>query len=110
MIDETLKKIEHRIEQISTLGEEKKSELTALFSELKAEVNDLARTDREHAESIARFADLSAHEATRIRKDEALRRLSIEGLSTSVEGFEASHPRLSEVVNSICTTLSNLGI
>jgi len=37
-------------------------------------------------------------------------RLSITGLSRSVEGFEKTHPKLVQAVNSICTTLSNLGI
>jgi hypothetical protein len=36
--------------------------------------------------------------------------LSLKGLSSSVEGFEKSHPQLVQVVNRICTTLSNLGI
>ena len=35
---------------------------------------------------------------------------TIRGLSQSVEGFEESHPKLVQAVNSICTTLSDLGI
>ncbi len=36
--------------------------------------------------------------------------LSIEGLASSVQGFETSHPRLAEIINTFCTMLSNLGI
>jgi len=36
--------------------------------------------------------------------------LSLEGLSSSVEGFEKSHPKLVQIVNAISNTLSNLGI
>ena len=36
--------------------------------------------------------------------------LSLEGLTSSVEGFEATHPRLVQIVNSISTILANMGI
>jgi hypothetical protein len=36
--------------------------------------------------------------------------ISVKGLRSSVAGFEKSHPRLAQVVNSISNTLSNLGI
>jgi hypothetical protein len=71
---------------------------------------ELSKTEAEHAESIARFAALSAHEATRREKRPDLQQISIDGLTTSVEGFEATHPRLVEIVNSFCVLLSNLGI
>ena len=35
---------------------------------------------------------------------------ALEGLKTSVEGFEASHPRLVEIVDRLAITLSNMGI
>jgi len=34
----------------------------------------------------------------------------LQGLSTSAKGFESSHPKLVGIVNSICNTLSNIGI
>ncbi len=34
----------------------------------------------------------------------------LEGLRTSIEGFEASHPAITSAVNRIATALSNMGI
>ncbi|HEX7576724.1 MAG TPA: DUF4404 family protein, partial [Verrucomicrobiae bacterium] len=74
------------------------------------EVGALSKTHGEQAESIAGFAQLSAHEATRGAQNPQLRELSVRGLQSSVEGFEKSNPRLVEIVNRISNTLSNLGI
>jgi hypothetical protein len=43
-------------------------------------------------------------------KNPQLLKLSLKGLSTSVKGFEGSYPKLVGIVNSICLTLSNIGI
>lgn len=110
MISDTIAKLEARLADAGTLNETSRRELVDLLATLKGEVNDLARTHAEHAQSIAGFAEASAHEATRQQKNPELLRLSLAGLETSVDGFEQSHPRLVEIVNRICTTLSNLGI
>jgi hypothetical protein len=110
MIEDTLKKMENRLAGLSALPEDRQAELTALLAELRAEISELSRTHQEQAESIARLAELSAHEATRTHRNPALQQVSLKGLSTSVDGFEASHPRLVEAVNSLCLALSNLGI
>jgi hypothetical protein len=81
-----------------------------LLARLKTEVGALSKTHGEQAESIAGFAQLSAHEATRGEQNPQLRELSVRGLQSSVEGFEKSHPHLVEIVNRISNTLSNLGI
>lgn len=109
MIDQTLRRIQEQI-QGAALPKDKKSELAALLGELEKEVAALARTDRAQAESIAQFAGLSAHEAMRDSGRAELRRHSLEGLAATVDGFEATHPRLASLVNSFCMTLSNLGI
>ena len=109
MIEQTLQRIQKQIEA-AAIPSDKKGELAALLGELQTEVEELARTDRAHAESIAQFAGLSAHEAMRDSSRAELRRLSLEGLAATVDGFEATHPRLASIVNSFCVTLSNLGI
>lgn len=110
MILDTLQKIEARIQGASVLKEESRKELLGLLSTMKSEVADLSRTHSEQAQSIAGFAEVSTHEATREDKNPELLQLSLKGLSASATGFETSHPRLVEIVNSICNTLSNLGI
>jgi hypothetical protein len=110
MIQDTIGKIEERLRKPSAMKDEHRAELLGLLATLKAEVSTLSRTNAEQAQSIAGFTAISTHEATREDKKPELIELSIKGLAGSVEGFEQSHPRLVQVVNSICTTLSNLGI
>jgi queuine/archaeosine tRNA-ribosyltransferase len=110
MLEHTINKIEERLRKTESLNEGSKSELRYLLSTLKIEIADLSKTHNEQAESIAGFAQLSTHEATRKEKDPELLKLSVEGLGSSVRGFESSHPRLVNVVNAICSMLSDLGI
>lgn len=110
MLQMTIDKIEERLQKAESITEENKAELLNLLATLKVEINDLSKTHNEQAESITGFAELSAREATRREKNPELIRLSIEGLSSSVQGFESSHPGLVNVVNTISSMLSNLGI
>ncbi len=110
MIQETIAKIEARVKETQSLNEEKKKELLNLLSTLKTEVSEFSKTHPEHTESITSFAEVSIHEAIREEKNPQLLKISLQGLSASVEGFESSHPKLVGIVNSICLTLSNIGI
>ena len=110
MIEDTIGKIEAKIQSSEAIKEERRRELLSLLGTLKAEVAKLSKTHQEQAESIAGFAEVSTHEATRTQQDQKLLKLSLEALDSSVGGFERSHPRLVQIVNSISNTLSNLGI
>jgi hypothetical protein len=110
MIEDTIGKIEARIKSTDAVKEERRRELLDLLGTLKSEVADLSKTHGEEAQSIAGFTEVSAHEATRAEQNPRLLKLSLEGLTSSVQGFEESHPRLAQIVNAVSTTLSNLGI
>ena len=110
MIPDTIEKIEARLRENVLLKEESRRELLALLAKLRSEVGELARTNADQASSITGFAALSTHEATREEKNPALLKHSLDGLSSSVSGFEKTHPQLVQIVNSICNALSNLGI
>jgi hypothetical protein len=110
VIRETITQIEARIEKTESLNDEKKKELLDLLSTLKVEVSELSKTHADQTRSITGFTDVSVHEAMREEKNPQLLKLSLQGLSASVEEFESSHPKLVGVVNSICTFLSNIGI
>lgn len=110
MIQDTISRLEAQIQDSKNLPPARRAELTSLLSTLKSEVNELAKTHSEQAESIAGFARVSAHEATRSQPNQQALQHSLGGLEASVSGFEGSHPRLVQIVNSICNTLSNLGI
>jgi Mg2+ and Co2+ transporter CorA len=110
MIEKTVEKIEAQIKDADSISGDKKSELLHLLATLKSEVTKLSKTNADQARSITGFTELSAHEATRGQQNPELLKLSLSGLSSSVEGFEKSHPRLVQIVNAISNTLSNLGI
>jgi len=110
MIEDTIGKIESRIQSADAIKDDRKQELLELLGTLKAEVAKLSQTHEEQAESIAGFTERSAHEATRTEQNPQLLQLSLQGLSSSVEEFEKSHPQLVRIVNTISNTLSNLGI
>jgi hypothetical protein len=110
MIEKTISEIETKISGAETVSPERRRELLQLLATLKAEVAKLSKTDEEKADSIAGFAQLSAHEATRTEQNPQLRELSLQGLRSSVEDLEQSHPQLTQIVNRISKTLSDLGI
>lgn len=110
MIEETIGKIEARIEASDTIKEDRRRELLQLLGTLKSEVAALSETHEEQARSIAGFAEVSTHEATRTNRNPHLLSLSLDGLSSSVEELEKTHPKLVRLVNAISHTLSNLGI
>jgi chromosome segregation ATPase len=113
MIEETIKKIGKKITESKNPDEVKDKnikDLVHLLETLKNEVAELSKTHEEHAESIAGFAKVSAHEATRREQNPELLKLSVKGLASSVEGIESSHPKLVDIVNRISVMLSNMGI
>jgi len=110
MIEDRIQKIEARLKDSANIPEAKKAELLDLLAALKNEVATLPSSHEEQARSIAKFMDASTHEATRAEKKPKLVEASLNGLTASVEEFEASHPKLAGVVNQIAVALSNMGL
>ena len=110
MIETTIGEIEAKIRGAEAVSEERKRELLQMLATLKTEVATLSKTDDENARSIAGFASVSAHEATRKKQNPQSLEHSLAGLRSSAEGFEQSHPKLVQIIDRICNTLSNLGI
>ncbi len=110
MIQDTIQKIETRLQDADNLSPDARTELTTLLGELKSEVAQITDSHADQARSIAGFADLSTHEAVRKETNADALNHSLGGLKSSVDEFEQSHPQLVSVVNRICTALSNLGI
>jgi hypothetical protein len=110
MLEDTLETLEQRLSAAEAIPGEQRAELLRLVATLRSELRQLAPAHREQAQSISGFAALSAHEVTREQRNPALVQLSLQGLKSSVDGFEKSHPRLVQLVDRICTTLANLGV
>jgi hypothetical protein len=86
MIENTIGEIETKIRGANSVSDEHKRELLQLLAKLKIEI---ATGQNQNLQPL---------------------KSSVEELRTSVEGFEQSHPKLVQIVNSISNTLSNLGI
>lgn len=110
MLRRTLEQIESKIKDSPNIPEDKKSEYFKLLQNLNQEVNELNKIDHEKAESVKEFTKAAAHESTRQEINPRLFQIALDGLSSSVQEFEMSHPRLVQTVNSICTFLSKIGI
>jgi hypothetical protein len=109
MLDETIARLQAEADSPG-MTPERRAEILRLLTTLRAEVAELGKTSADSAESIAAFAHLSAHEATRSRPRRELLELSLAGLRKSVDQLEATHPRLVEAAGSLARSLSSLGI
>jgi len=110
MIEKTISEIEARLRGLGTLSSTHKQELLELLGKLKTEVGALERTHGPQAKSIADSLNASTQAATGAEKSPESLNTSVAGLRSSVEGFEQSHPKLVQIVNSLSNMLSNLGI
>jgi len=110
MLEHTLETIKNKIKDAPNIPDPNKVEYLELLHTLNDQINELQKSQKEKAQSIKGFTKISAHEITRDEIDPGLIRISIEGLSSSVKEFEASHPKLVQTVNAICDFLSKIGI
>jgi len=110
MINNTMDKIEGKIKNSIHITDENKDEYLKMIETLRQEISELSETEKDQAETITGFAGVTAHEATKNEQNPELIKISVDGLKTSIEGFEVSNPRLVSIVNSFCSLLSNLGI
>ena len=112
MIEKTISEIEAKIGGAESVSAERKQELLQLLGTLedrsRRACQNARRTGQQHRESIRQTFRARGH----ARKTKSASRCehSLQGLRSSVEGFEQSHPKLVQIVNSISNTLSNLGI
>jgi hypothetical protein len=110
MLQDTISKIEERLQDSTSLSESQRADLLKLLEQLRLEIRQLSKTHQEQAESIASFAEVSAREAMRQSRNPQLVEHSIGGLKSSVAEFETTHPHLAGVVNRLATMLANMGI
>lgn len=110
MIDEKLDKIEEKIRNASSMQAENKSIVLDLLSDLKKELKEVDEKDTALLSNTGSFAEVGANEVARENGDKGILDIALQGLNESVKGFEKSHPKLVQVINSICTQLSNSGL
>lgn len=110
MVDDRIKRTESTVRTAGDIPEERKVEVLGLLGQLRSRIRGLSETHQEDADSIARFVEASAHEATRASKKPGLLQTALSGLKQSAQGFEASHPEMVETVNKFATALANMGL
>lgn len=104
MIDETLRKLEAKIQAAPQAKDETKRELLALVAELRGELKTLAKDDDVEARRLAALAGAASS------TPDADAQGALGELNASVESFEDSHPRLAGALRGICQALERAGI
>lgn len=101
MIEEKINKIEEKIRQSENLPAENKAVLFELLADLKGELKE------NNCDVRSDFKE----KLTEINhKEEGVIQSTFNELNNKITGFEDSHPRLVQLVNAICTQLSNSGL
>ena len=106
MPGQTIDEIEAHIAGSPNLIDENRGALLQLLKVLRAEVTVLSAPSVEDAHNITAQADA----ATRPEQNEDVIQNAIVNLSSAVEKFEGSHPRLTHTVTDICSILARMGI
>jgi hypothetical protein len=108
MIAERLAKLECVLRDNPNLSDSARQELLGLVSALRAEMASLADTHSAH--QIAGSAEAAVNASIQREQQRERANQAVEGLAASVREFEASHPKLVEIVDQLTVTLSNMGI
>ncbi|NQZ57736.1 MAG: DUF4404 family protein, partial [Lentisphaeraceae bacterium] len=107
MINDKLNNIEDKIRNASAMSEENKESVLELLKELKVEMDEVSPEHASKLSSMSDFAEVGANEVSRENGDKGLLDIALSGVNASVKSFETTHPRLVQVINSICTQLSD---
>ena len=110
MISERLAKLEAMLRDSVSIAEVTRQELLDLVAGLKAEVAPLEASHGESAHEIAGNAETAVRASVSREAEPEQAAQAVQGLAASVREFEATHPRLVEIVDQLALTLSNLGI
>jgi len=110
MIEGSFQKLKAQLSESTELSSEHRTELSKLVENLEQEMKELSQTRPDDSSSISGYAQLSTLEAMRGSKRPELLKHSLDGLSASVAGLESEHPKITALVERMCSLLSNMGI
>src|SRR4026207_1997881 len=109
MSEQRIEKSKAAIEAADHIPAEKKAELLEPMATLNPASAKFPPTHREDAQTIARLLEASTHEATRKEKRAGALKKVLDELKESIEKFEASHPKLVELVGEYSTRIADPG-
>ena len=101
MIEDKLRRIEERISKSENMSGDNKDAVLGLLAELKEEIGASTESVEEGVKQGITEMD---HE------DEGIIKSAFNDINSTISEFEESHPKLVQIVNSICTQLSNSGL
>ncbi len=107
MIEDKLKTIEETIANSPSMQNENKEAVLNLLSELKDEIKEVSE---EKSKELAGLEGLNKLHNSDSKENDGLLRNAINEVNDTVKTFEENHPKLVQLVNSICTQLSNAGL
>jgi len=102
--------IEKKIEARSDMDVKIKEDLLDLMRSLKTELAESKDIRPELAHYIVDKTQASAEKIINADNKQNELQESIDGLQETVGEFEASHPKLVQIVNRLCMMLSDIGI
>ena len=98
MIEDTLRRLEERIEASEKTGDGTRRELLALVAELRREFADVAASHGDEAAAIAAHADRTERSS------------AVSGVEESMLEFESAHPKVVGLFHSLMRTLADAGL
>jgi hypothetical protein len=96
MIDRHIDNLESRIRNAEGISEERRAELLDLLASMRTEAASLPGETREQPETSV--------------DDTQPTDVVVAEIQNSLSGFEASHPKLTQLTNQVAMFLSNMGI
>jgi len=96
MIDRHIENLESRIRNAEGISDERRAELLGLLDSMRKEAASLPEEARDRLE-------------TTVDTDQSTDAVVAE-MQDSLSGFEASHPKLTQLTNQVAIVLSNMGI
>lgn len=103
MIEETIRQMEARLGASTNLAPETRAELLSLLAKLREEAKELPERPKLPGTPPATDPLGEVSEVKTLQDD-------VNHLRSSVEEFEESHPKVTQLVNHIANTLAGLGI
>src|SRR5512133_2929110 len=110
MSEQHIEKSKATVEAADHIPAEKKAELLQSLAKLKPAIAKVSQIHEEDGQSIARLLEASTQEANRKEKRAGALKKILDELKEVIEKFEASPPKLVELVGEYSTRLANMGL
>lgn len=105
-----LARLTRLMERAENLEGSVRDELLAATRDMAHALEPVYESGPEQARSVAQFAEVAGHEATKASPDPGLLDVALQGLNRAALPVEEREPGLAEIVGRFAQMLANLGI